>query len=242
MSSLDPHETPYDIYFLLFGIPVRIHPFFWLVAVFLGLHAGDLFALLAWVLAVFIAILVHEMGHALMMRAFGFYPSITLYGLGGYTRYGMRAVGTLPPRAGGRILITAAGPGAGFLFATALAISLAMLGVPISVRVGPPIGVYVFAELTSPWLNAFVGYLFFTSIAWGVLNLLPVLPLDGGQIIQELLSLREPNWGLFRAAQISFVVAAAVALWAVMSGSFFLAILFAYLAYSNYQGLVGPRF
>ncbi|MGQ9505699.1 MAG: site-2 protease family protein [Thermogutta sp.] len=242
MSYFDPHETPYNIRFLLFGIPVRVNPFFWLVAVFLGLHLENLFELLAWVLAVFIAILVHEMGHALMMRAFGFYPLITLYGLGGYTSYVMRGVGMLPPFSGERILITAAGPGVGFLFAAALAISLALLGVPISVMVGPPIGVYVVAELTSPWLNAFIGYLFFTCIAWGILNLLPVLPLDGGEIMQELLSLRKPTWGLFHAARISIVVAAAVALWAVISGSFFLAILFAYLAYSNYQRLAGPRF
>jgi Zn-dependent protease len=242
VSSFDPRETPYDLYFLLFGIPVRVHPFFWLVAVFLGLQAPDLFALLAWVLAVFIAVLVHEMGHALAMRAFGYYPSITLYGLGGYTRYGIRALGTPPPRAGGRIMMTAAGPAAGFLLALVLVIFLSALRMPLHVKIGPPIGLYIFAELPSPWLTVFVSYLFFTTIAWGVLNLLPVLPLDGGQIMQELLSLREPNWGLFRAAQISFIVAAAVALWAVMSGSFFLAILFAYLAYSNYQGLAGPRF
>lgn len=242
MSSFDPHETPYDLYFTLFGIPVRVHPLFWLVAVFLGLHADDLFSLLAWVLAVFIAVLVHEMGHAVAMRAFGYYPSVTLYGMGGYTRYGMRAVGVLPPRVWGRILMTAAGPAAGFLLAFVLALGLSVLRVPLVVKLGPPIGVMVLANLPSPWLTVFVYYIFFTTIAWGVLNLLPVLPLDGGHIMREILSIRDPHWGSFRAGQISLVVAAAVAFWSVMSGSYFLAILFAYLAYSNYQALAGPRF
>lgn len=241
VNSFQPRETPYDLYFALFGIPVRIHPFFWLVAIFLGLSAGDLFTLVAWVLAVFIAVLVHEMGHALAMRAFGYFPRITLYGLGGFTEYGMRDVFTRPPGPLGRILIVAAGPGAGFLFAALLAAVLHITGNPVAAVVRFPIGLYLFTELGHPWMSAFVNFLFFVTIAWGILNLLPVLPLDGGQIVREILGLRNPTWGLFRTAQLSLLVGAAVAFWAALSGNFFLAILFGYLAYTNYQLLAGPR-
>ncbi|RMF97257.1 MAG: hypothetical protein D6741_10215, partial [Planctomycetota bacterium] len=47
--SNEPPETGYDLYFAIAGVPVRVHPFFWLVAVLFGLSARDLFGLLAWV-------------------------------------------------------------------------------------------------------------------------------------------------------------------------------------------------
>jgi membrane-associated protease RseP (regulator of RpoE activity) len=241
VNTFQPHETPYDLYFTIAGIPVRVHPFFWVVAAFLGISAGDLFTLVGWVLAVFIAVLVHELGHALTMRAFGYYPRITLYGLGGYTEYGMRDAFVRPPRALGRIVILAAGPGTGFLLAAVLAGMLLALGQPVAAVVGWPIGIYVVTQLGHPWMTEFVNSLFFVTVGWGILNLLPVLPLDGGQILREILGLRDPSWGTFRAAQISFLVGAGVAFWAALSSNFFLAILFGYLAYTNYQLLRGPQ-
>lgn len=240
MSSPGPSETRYDLYFVLFGIPIRVHPLFWLVAVFLGMQVGDLFALLAWVLAVFIAILVHEMGHALVMRSFGYYPSITLYGLGGMTHYGMRTIGRRSPGTAGRIAITAAGPAAGFLFAGILGLVLVLLRKPVIVATGFPFGIYLFAQLDSPWMGQLVNYLFFVTIGWGILNLLPVLPLDGGQIVRELWTSVDPHWGAWRTVQLSFLVAVAIAVLAALQGSFFLAILFGYMAFVNYQALRGP--
>lgn len=241
MNSFQPRETPYDLYFSLFGIPVRVHPLFWVVAAFLGISSPDLFALVGWIIAVFIAVVVHELGHALVMRAFGYFPRITLYGLGGYTEYGMRDVFTRPPGPWGRILMLVGGPGAGFLLAAILACSIMIAGRPVVVSLGFPLGLYVFTDLGSPWITETVNSLFFVTIGWGILNLLPVLPLDGGQIARELLGLRNPSWGLVRAAQISFLVGAGVAFWAALSSNFFLAVLFGYLAYSNYQLLAGPR-
>ena len=40
-----------------------------------------------WVVAVFVGVLFHEFGHASAMRAYGFYPWITLYGMGGMASY-----------------------------------------------------------------------------------------------------------------------------------------------------------
>ena len=102
----EPPRTPYDLNFSLFGIPVRVHPLFWLVTLLLGYELAAMPPrCLTWIIAVFSAILVHEMGHALAMRAYGFQPWITLYGMGGLTAYdqgycvrleGLGAAGTDP--------------------------------------------------------------------------------------------------------------------------------------------------
>ena len=34
--------TPYDLKFTLFGIPVRVHPFFWLFSAIMGWGSGNL--------------------------------------------------------------------------------------------------------------------------------------------------------------------------------------------------------
>ena len=82
----EPPPSPGDLHFRLFGFPVRVHPFFWLITVVLNIRTVlTLPPLLAWVAAVFIGILVHELGHAFAMRHYGQDPWITLYGLGGLT-------------------------------------------------------------------------------------------------------------------------------------------------------------
>ena len=68
--------------------------------------------MLCWVVAVFLSVLVHEMGHALAIRALGVQPWITLYGMGGLTSH---RGGRLPPKT--QILVSLAGPAAGFALA-----------------------------------------------------------------------------------------------------------------------------
>ena len=48
MILLEPGHTPYDLHFRVFGIPVRVHPMFWLVAAIMGLSD---FAFLIFVVA-----------------------------------------------------------------------------------------------------------------------------------------------------------------------------------------------
>ncbi|MFW6031665.1 MAG: M50 family metallopeptidase, partial [Myxococcota bacterium] len=74
--------------FRLFDIPIRVHPFFFITAVFIGLqtaHAQWLERLMIWIPLMFLGVLLHELGHALAGRAFGLVPSIELYALGGLT-------------------------------------------------------------------------------------------------------------------------------------------------------------
>ncbi len=60
------NETPYDLRFRFLGVPVRIHPLFWLVAAVLGWHEKNVPMTAFWVVCVLVSILVHEYGHALM--------------------------------------------------------------------------------------------------------------------------------------------------------------------------------
>ena len=110
----EPPRTQADLNFSLLGIPVRVHPLFWLVALLLGRNLGDAGSVLSWIVAVFLSILIHELGHAAVMRAYGFHPWITLYGFGGLASYdhgnAYRSKGSQPL---GQILICLAGPAAG---------------------------------------------------------------------------------------------------------------------------------
>ena len=102
--------TKYDLRFSLFGIPIRVHPIFWLTSALIAWDrdGGDLRKTLIRVLCIFVAILVHELGHALVTRRFGWNSEIVLYFFGGYATSKRHSTWK-------DIAVSAAGPGAGFL-------------------------------------------------------------------------------------------------------------------------------
>src|SRR5437763_3383965 len=135
MVTAEPPRTPWDVNFDLLGFPVRIHPLFWLVGGLLGLSAtGEQdkgIQLLVWFFALFVSILVHELGHALTIRRFGREAHIVLYSMGGLAIEGRPQGGFGSPWSLGsfesytqwqprqrtpleQILISAAGPGIQF--------------------------------------------------------------------------------------------------------------------------------
>jgi len=212
----------------MFGIPVRVHPFFWLIAALLGMNSNSPVALITWVVAVFIAILCHELGHALMMRAYGFYPWITLYGMGGLTgydrgrTYGSKGAGPL-----GQILITAAGPAVGFLLAGALIGVFSASGHIEELLSIPSKPIFLLARDIVE-----------IGIIWGVINLLPVYPLDGGQIAREVLVVLSPRDGIRNSLMLSVFVGGLIAvIAAVQLHQIYLGLLFGYLAYASYRML-----
>ncbi len=84
MILAEPPPGQGDIHFRIFGIPVRVHPFFWLIAVLLVIRGDPKPAqVLIWVAAMFVSILIHELGHAWLQRRYGGRPRIVLYGMGG---------------------------------------------------------------------------------------------------------------------------------------------------------------
>jgi Zn-dependent protease len=233
----EPPQTAYDLNFSLFGIPVRVHPLFWLVTLLMGWNRRDPAAVLTWVVAVFIAILIHEMGHALVMRAYGYRPWITLYGMGGLAShndgYDHRSKGAEPLA---QILTSLAGPAAGFAAAAVLIIGFFLAGYGEGVVV-TPLGPYVLG-LPNPRLADLTNSLLFICVVWGVINLLPIYPLDGGQITREILLTFSPREGMRQSLVVSIAAAATMAaVGFVYWQSMFVAILFAYLAYSSYATL-----
>jgi Zn-dependent protease len=209
---------------------------FWLVGAVLGYNLGSLPDVAIWILALFISILGHEMGHAVVARAFGFHPWIVLYGMGGLTAYGPSQTYRAAHLTAGRsILISLAGPVAGFLLAAAAAGAIVLAGHGenlhfIGWRAMRPV---VFG-LGHQRLDQFVNDLFFVCLFWGLINLLPVFPLDGGQIARTLLVAAHPAGGYRASLVLSVLVAGGLAfIGAVQWHDLFFALLFGLLAYES---------
>lgn len=168
------------IHFRLFRIPISIHWTFFLLTAFLGgairaQEPDDWFRVLVFMLAAFHSVIIHELGHALTGLKSGASQSVIhLHGMGGSAMF----PNTRFDR-GKSILVTAAGPAASIL--------LALLFFGIS-------------QSSAGWLDVqtrsgyFIGYfisvMVFVNVFWTIINLMPILPLDGGQILRDVLGPR----------------------------------------------------
>lgn len=205
--------------FNVLGFPVTIEPFFWLSCFLLGGGLGiegreGVIRIVIWTVVVFISILIHELGHAFAARKHGAQPEIRLQGLGGVTimrgGYFNRAQS---------IFVSAAGPLA----------SLALGGLIWLVNRAFPV--------SDPYALRLVGDFLWVNFFWTAINLLPILPLDGGQIVRELLGPRRVQI----AIGLGVVCSVLVGIWAFKIGLLFLGVLMLMLAYLNFQnqGLQG---
>jgi stage IV sporulation protein FB len=228
----EPAATQADLHFRVFGFPVRVHPFFWVVALLLGMGGREAEPVIAliWVAVVFVSILVHELGHAFVQRYYGGRPWITLYSFGGLASCDDC---DRSPRA--QILISLAGPFAGFFLAGFLISILIALQrfqgfeldwIPV-----------LWTPFESRQLEVALRMLMFVNIAWGVLNLLPIYPLDGGRIARELFTLGNPRAGVVQSLQLSAGAAVLVAVYALTQQAIFMTIMFGFLAYGSFQTL-----
>jgi Zn-dependent protease len=169
---VDPGPSPYDIHFSLFGIHVRVSPWFWVMSAFFtwGAMRQGIVYLLVGMLCVFFSILIHEMGHVLMGRLFGADGHIVLYGFGGL------AIGSNDlRRRWQRVAVSFAGPLAQFVLYYGIKYGIFPMLVARRVELN---GLQVFTIATLLGINWF----------WPLLNLMPVWPLDGGMIAREVLS------------------------------------------------------
>jgi Zn-dependent protease len=219
----------------MFGTPVRVHPMFWLIAVVLRYDATireGIGFVLAWVACVFVSVLLHEFGHVWMGRLFGSHGHIVLYSFGGL------AIGSnhLSPR-WQRILVLLAGPCIQLVLWAIL-----WFGAPRLLLSVPPASQHSVAFVLVLLVNI--------NLFWPILNLLPVWPLDGGQVTREVCQAIAPEKGTAISLGISMVVSGVLAAHALMSSQghpllpkpipefgMFTAILFAMLCVSSFSAM-----
>ncbi len=247
----EPPPNDYDFHFRCFGFHVRVHPFFWLAIVMLGarglydaegqFHQDAGVKLLAWAVVLFVSILVHELGHSLTMRRFGTSSHIILYWLGGLA-VPDADMKWMSQRSGWNswqhILISLAGPLAGFGLAAITVAGVYLLGGRMYLFSEPPFFAAGLPHSVSRPLEYVIRYSLFINIFWGLVNLLPVYPLDGGQVSQELFKQADPWNGVVRSLWLSIYVAIGVGIggWFSMQDAF-IAVMFAILALNNYMML-----
>jgi stage IV sporulation protein FB len=203
---LEPAPTPYDLRWRMFGTPVRVHPMFWVVAVWLGwdfLAEGGLGYLLLWVVCVFVSLLVHEFGHVWMGRLFGAWGYIVLYTFGGL------AVGSKDlRRRWQRIAVSLAGPLLQLLLYVAAALASGL-----DHRYHFTDG----AGGAGPYILEAIGMMILINFYWPLLNLLPVWPLDGGQVAREVCEAVFGRMGVSVSLGISLFVSALLVLHVILS-------------------------
>lgn len=208
----------FSMSFRLFNVDVEIQFGFWIMAFLLGYASFgrggiDPGLMGVWIAVVLLSILVHEYGHAFAVKRHAIEPNIALHWMGGTTFY--RTL--LPLRRLDRVIISAAGPFAGF----------ALAGI-----------VYCLRVLAEDWVRTwpFLGRVALqqiqqVNIYWGIINLIPVLPFDGGHVLEHTLGPKRARI----TAIISLVAGTAVALYFLKLGSMWGAFIFGMGAVQSFQ-------
>jgi len=202
----------------IFGIPVKIDPSFLFICALLAYSRLSYPAFLVeWLIVIFVSILVHELGHALVVRSFGLSPQIMLYSMGGLTSW--REEKSISHAK--HIAISLAGPFAGFLFG----------------------GIVFLSEIAMPDLFAdrfgqqTYDDLMKVNLGWGVFNLLPILPLDGGNVAYSIEQWVTKKHSGVITRVISLLVAVGIGLWALSIEWLWVVFLMALFAWNNGSAL-----
>lgn len=144
--------------FKLFGIPIGIDWSFLIVPVLAW--SGGWQRALIWTTVIFVSVLLHELGHAIAMRVFGFSPRVSIYALGGLTFWPEGAAPTVKQS----FVVSGAGP--------SVSITLGVLSLAAAAL-----------KPASPAVAAILQDSIWINLVWGIVNLLPIMPLDGGNLL-----------------------------------------------------------
>ena len=176
----------------------------------LGIH----YALL-WIPILFLSVLIHELAHAGAIAVFGFGASqIVLGGMGGVTINQRKA------RPWQDMLISIAGPASSFV----------MMAASLWIWQRTEIG------QTDKFLVELLPRMAQANLFWGLFNLIPVPPLDGGHATRDFFRMFLPERQAFTIAiWIAIVVGGGVAVWAFVARWFFLALYIAWFVYLAWQ-------
>lgn len=180
------------------GSEIRIHLTFFLLLAWIGLayfqRGGTAAALegIAFIIAVFACVVLHELGHALAARRYGIVtPRITLLPIGGVAE-----LERMPEEPVREIIVALAGP----------AVNVVIAGVLILI-LGANVDLSTAASIEDPRLD-FLARLAAINVLLVVFNLIPAFPMDGGRVLRAILSTR---FSRTRATQISARIGQAAA-------------------------------
>jgi Zn-dependent protease len=225
----------------IFGISFCIQPSFWFMNALWALlmagpvsqhqvdNRGILIFIAIWIACTLVSVMVHELGHVVVGRIFGQPGNITLTGLGG------QAVGSYDAlRPWQRILVIMAGPGAGFAFlALIVCVDSTMWNMFMDYLIDVTGKIYwddlkvrLFWIDKTPlgeWRRAgyfpyavTISLLTFINLFVNIMNLLPIIPMDGGMIFKEICCLLFGQTGLKIAFGISFLLAGGLSVFLVV--------------------------
>jgi len=196
-------------------IPIRIHPFFWILVGAIGwLNSLSVVGTFVWAGVITVSVLFHEFGHALSALFFGQTAEIELVGFGGVTR---RQGKTL--RLWQEFIIVLNGPLAGFLLFFIAYAASAWIGKPQDHLI-----LYDIVEITM-----------YVNLFWTAVNLLPVLPLDGAQLVRIVLESMFGLKGIRFAALFSLVLAIVIATLSLLYQFIIAAAFFFLMAFESYR-------
>lgn len=203
------------------GTSIQVEKSFLFLAGFfvvIGLESGNPTRVaLLWIPLLFISVLGHELGHAAMLGLLGFGRSqIALAGFGGVT------INRRQAKPWQNVVISLAGPGCSFILA---GISWLLISGVAYTRV-------------DPMLSVFLPLMIEANVFWGVFNLVPIHPLDGGHALldvaryatSERRALKFSGWS-------SIVIAGILVAAGLLMRQFFVVIIAAMLLFQNWQRL-----
>ncbi len=226
--------------FTLLGIPVIIQPFSWVILGILGLsiHSdmpSPMQPALIFVVVGMVTLLAHEMGHALVSRAVTrSTPYIVISNFGGFT------IPTQPAKTRWQhFCVVLAGPVAGYLPGVIAAIILGMQvnNVPLAVQLFVLHPFELHGQLDNLLINGYIStysYLLYSTFFlvcfwWTVFNLMPIRPMDGGELL-----LTATN-KLRLTSAIGIVLSILLGIWFLTGGSIFMPLMLGYFAWMNWQ-------
>ncbi len=206
--------------FPIMGIPISVSPFFFLLIFFLSIGSDSAIKGVIFGVVAILSILIHEFGHALVAKASGLKPRVTLTAFGGVTEHsGIISTKRL-------MLLTIMGPVAGYLFA------LAAWGFSFLLDLGNPNW-----ATNNPHGALVIFYIILVNVIWSTFNLFPVLPLDGGHLLRQFLDIRLHN--RVRSLKLTSIVSIAgsgvLLVIGIVLSQAFLILISLYFAYMNYM-------
>jgi stage IV sporulation protein FB len=196
-------------------IPVSIHPLFWLIAFFIGwMWSFNLSQALLCVAVILGSVLFHEFGHAMTAQQFGQKTRIELAAFGGFTYREGRKL-----KLWEEFLVVLNGPVAGFLL---------FLASYLIFRAFKP---------ENQTIAFILSFTFRANLFWTIINLVPVLPLDGGHLMSIMLEAIFGFKGVKIAILAGIIIAVLISIFFFVLGFFLIGALFLILTFESFRSL-----